>query len=200
MTHALALVLAALLATAGCQTMTGRSAGQWANDRAVTAKVKARLAVAAPRLLTRVHVDTYEGVVYLTGGLPTSGMKQRAEDLARTVTGVRQVVSNLYVADAVAASPPTERAASARDPLRAQFPGITRLETESGTPGWTRYAAYEASGRRIATVYAINDGALAAIPDLGAGGLPIDHVSLIGGAPRYVVLWHLTVDEVSRLR
>lgn len=112
------------------------------------------------------------------------------------MSGVREVVSNLRVADAVAASPPTDRAGAPRDPLRARFPGIVRLDLETGTPGWTRFVAYDRAGRRVATVYAVTDDSL---PDLAAAGAAIDHVSLVGAGPRYIVLWHITVDEVSRL-
>lgn len=197
---AVVLALTIALAGAGCRTMTGRSAGQWADDRAVTARVKARLATVGAHTLTRVHVDTYEGIVYLTGGVPSAEMKERAEALVRSVSGVREVVGNLHVPDGVAASPPTERSDSARDPLRARFPGIVRLDAESGTPGWTRYGAYDVAGRRVATVYAFTDGTTGTAGDLPASGLVVDHVSILDGASRYVVLWHVTAERANRLR
>jgi osmotically-inducible protein OsmY len=48
--------------------------------------------------LTRVDVDTNNGVVYLNGTVDSSAQKGRAEELARRVNGVAKVVNNLQVA------------------------------------------------------------------------------------------------------
>jgi osmotically-inducible protein OsmY len=45
--------------------------------------VKARLARVGAHTLPRIHGDTYEGIVYLTVGTPSAGMKERAEALVR---------------------------------------------------------------------------------------------------------------------
>ncbi len=204
MSRALVLALALALASAGCQTLTGRSAGQWVDDRAVTARVKARLAAAGASTLTRIHVDTFHGIVYLTGVVEDPELKARAEAIAEQVPSVRLVVNNLHVSQEapVAASPPAERDLE-RHPVLAHLPGIHRLDLDSGTPAWTRYAAYDAAGRRVATVYAVTDRSPQGVADLDARGLKIDHVSFYpsaGSAPSYVVLWHLDVDEAARLR
>ena len=47
--------------------------------------------------LARVHVDTTGGIVYLNGAVPSTDHKFRAEQVAREVRGVTQVVNNLQV-------------------------------------------------------------------------------------------------------
>ncbi|MEO6163323.1 MAG: hypothetical protein ABIP88_04200 [Candidatus Binatia bacterium] len=52
---------------AGCQSMTGRTAGQNVDDAALTASVKSTLVADKLSNLTRVDVDTTLGVVSLNG-------------------------------------------------------------------------------------------------------------------------------------
>lgn len=203
MRRAAAAVLVAALLGAGCQTMTGRSVGQWVDDRALTARVKARLATAAAANLIRIHVDTYEGVVYLTGGVQTAEHKQQAEELAGEVAGVRLVVNNLHVTggEAVAASPPTGERAGPAPPL-AESAGIARLDLESGTPAWTRYAGFDAAGRRVATVFLVASSELGAqgIDDLDPGA-DVERLAIYphrDGGGFYVVLWHTAPAEARR--
>ena len=215
------LALAAALATSGCGTLTGRPLETWAQDRGLTARVKARLAAVEPGTLTRIHVDTYESIVYLTGGVTSSEMKRRTETIARGVPGVEQVVNNLHLAGEgalveaasdVSASPATgtvRRASTPRDrghPLAQRFKGIASIDLETGTPGWTRYTAYDAKGRRVATIYSLTPGELtktgAANELTAAEG--IDHVSIyrqpIPGAVQYdLVLWHVSREDAARL-
>lgn len=121
-------------------------------------------------------VDTYENIVYLTGGVTSSEMKHRAETIARGVSGVEQVVNNLHLAGKgvlaaagpeVSASPVMEglkRPAAPQTgahPILQLFPGLARVELETETPGWTRYSVYDAGGRRVATVYSVSAGELA---------------------------------------
>jgi osmotically-inducible protein OsmY len=83
--------------TAGCTAMTGKSAGENANDAQITAAVKTKLAGEKPATLTKVDVDTNKGTVYLTGNVANATIKARATELARSVEGVREVVNNLMV-------------------------------------------------------------------------------------------------------
>lgn len=52
---------------AGCQALTGRPAGQFLDDKVLHARVKAHLAAASPRTLTRLNVNVYNGTIYLLG-------------------------------------------------------------------------------------------------------------------------------------
>lgn len=198
MSRALALALLLLLATAGCRSLTGRSPGQWVDDHATTARVKARLARDTASTVTRVHVDTYEGVVYLTGGVASGEAKQRAEAIVSEIPSVRLVVNNLHVTDdSPAASPRTDTAGSRPHPVQARFPAIERLDLETGTPAWTRFAAYDRAGDLVATVYAVRD-ARHAVGDLAVDGRPVHHVALVpAGTGTHVVLWHVTREAAS---
>jgi hyperosmotically inducible protein len=92
------LVLVMLMAvTAGCTSMTGKSAGQNVDDATITASVKTKLAAEKPATLTKVDVDTNKGTVYLTGNVANETIKGRATEIARQVAGVREVVNNLKI-------------------------------------------------------------------------------------------------------
>jgi hypothetical protein len=215
------LAFVVLLATSGCGALTGRPLETWAQDRRVTARVKARLAAGDAGTLTRIHVDTYESIVYLTGGVTSVETKRRTEEIARGVPGVEQVVNNIHLAGAgalasadvdIAASPPMEtapRPPAPRDgshPLVRRFRGLARVDLETGTPGWTRYAVYDGDKRRVATMYSVSAGELArngAAAELTADE-GIDHVAIYReGSPGAVlydlVLWHVSREDVARL-
>ena len=81
----------------GCTALTGETLGQNVDDTTITTTVKSRLAVDKASSLTRVGVDTVKGVVHLTGVVENPGIRDRAEDIARSVGGVRGVVNNLQV-------------------------------------------------------------------------------------------------------
>jgi osmotically-inducible protein OsmY len=92
------LVLVMLVAvTAGCSSMTGKTAGENVDDAAITASVKSKLAGEKIATLTKVDVDTNKGTVYLNGNVESTAVKTRATELARQVAGVRDVVNNLKV-------------------------------------------------------------------------------------------------------
>ena len=78
--------------------MTGRTAGRNIDDATITASVKSTLVADKASNLTRVDVDTTSGVVYLNGTVENADQKNRAEQLARRVDGVKKVVNNLQVA------------------------------------------------------------------------------------------------------
>ena len=86
-----------LSALAGCQSMTGKSAGQTVDDATITASVKSKLVADKASNLTRVDVDTNNGTVYLNGTVDDAGHKTRAEQLAWQASGVKNVVNNLQV-------------------------------------------------------------------------------------------------------
>ena len=93
------LVVLLMLGTlaAGCQTMTGKSAGENVDDAKITASVKSKLVADKAANLTRVDVDTNNVVVSHNGIVDTPHQKVRAEQLAREASGVQRVVNNLQV-------------------------------------------------------------------------------------------------------
>jgi hyperosmotically inducible protein len=90
-------VMLTVFSVAGCQAMTGRTAGQNVDDSVVTSSVKTKLAGDKVSSLTRVDVDTTNGTVSLNGVVESSEQKARAQELASQVSGVNKVVNNLQV-------------------------------------------------------------------------------------------------------
>ena len=91
------VILLALAFLYGCQTTPGQTAPPELTDSAVTSNVKAKLAEDRLGSLAQVKVDTVKNIVYLTGIVPTSEDRMRAEQVARNVDGVRKVVNNLEI-------------------------------------------------------------------------------------------------------
>ena len=90
----LVLVLASLSA---CQTMTGRSAGRYIDDKTITAEVKAKLVGDKATNFTRIGVNTTNGIVTLTGVADTFEDKARAEEIATKVDGVKHIQNEVQV-------------------------------------------------------------------------------------------------------
>lgn len=68
-----------------------RPVGQYLDDSAITAKVKAKHAEDKMVSAMRVNVETREGVVILSGEGRTENEIKRAETLAKQVDGVKSV-------------------------------------------------------------------------------------------------------------
>ena len=94
---AVAAVLAVAVLLSACQSMTGETLGENIDDAGITAAVKSKLAAEKISTVTRIDVDTNRGVVALNGTVKTVVDKTRAEELAREVKGVRDVVNNLRI-------------------------------------------------------------------------------------------------------
>jgi osmotically-inducible protein OsmY len=91
------LLLAALLfALAGCGgTPTRESTGEFFDDTALTTKVKAALLADTEVSALRVNVETFKGVVQLSGFAKTYAEAHKAEQLARDVKGVKSVRNDI---------------------------------------------------------------------------------------------------------
>lgn len=98
---ALILAFAATLGAAplaGCSsTPTSRSAGQFTDDAALTAKVKTALAKDNQVPAHDVNVTTYRGTVQLSGFVNSEDIARRAGEVARGVSGVRDVYNDVRV-------------------------------------------------------------------------------------------------------
>src|SRR5262249_49800704 len=88
------LVILVVLAS-GCTTLKGKTAGESVDDTKITSQVKAKLA--ADKVATRpgVSVSTNKGSVGRTGNVDKAEERPRAEEPARSVDGVREVVNNI---------------------------------------------------------------------------------------------------------
>ena len=91
------VALALMFVLNGCQAMTGETAGQNIDDGTLTTYVKTALAGERVNTLTRVGVETNNGIVVLTGEVETAQEKSRAGTVAGQVKGVRGVTNNLQV-------------------------------------------------------------------------------------------------------
>lgn len=74
-----------------------RSAGQAIDDGMITTKVKAKLAEADMGTAASVNVDTYNGVVLLTGFVDSAETKNLAEQYVADQAGVSKVINGIYV-------------------------------------------------------------------------------------------------------
>jgi osmotically-inducible protein OsmY len=95
----MAAVLAAFtLAIAGCAASgTHESTGQFVDDATITTKVKTAI-FNDPNLKTNeIGVETYKGVVQLSGFVSSQSDINRAAQVARTVNGVKTVKNDLHV-------------------------------------------------------------------------------------------------------
>ncbi len=120
-------------------------------------------------------------------------MKKRAEEVVESVSQVETVVNNLHVVSAApAASPAGEGGTDGAPVLLRRLGALARLELEPGSPGWTRYAGYDAGGHRVATVFAVPSTQLGSQSVVGlVPALPVEHLSIYPEGPTsYVVFWH----------
>ncbi|WP_420992452.1 MULTISPECIES: BON domain-containing protein [Cupriavidus] len=76
---------------------THETVGEGVSDTTITTKIKASLLEQKHLSSTRVHVRTREGVVRLTGSVPSATQKQTAADIASATDGVRSVENHLAV-------------------------------------------------------------------------------------------------------
>jgi hyperosmotically inducible protein len=73
-----------------------RGAGEFTDDAALTAKVKTAIATdAGAKTAAAVNVDTYRGVVQLTGFVDSEDQATRAVSAAKKVQGVRSVKNDI---------------------------------------------------------------------------------------------------------
>jgi osmotically-inducible protein OsmY len=93
---AAALTAVALSLNAGCGDKD-RSTGQAVDDTAITAKVKTAFAQDPSVKAIDVKVDTFKGTVQLSGWVNTAEEKTRAEEIAKTIAGVKTVDNKISV-------------------------------------------------------------------------------------------------------
>lgn len=97
------LMLAAAAAVAftglaGCaSTATQRSTGQYVDDTATTARVKAAIFNDATLKLSEINVETFQGTVQLSGFVNSAADIQRAVTVVQGVSGVRSVKNDMRI-------------------------------------------------------------------------------------------------------
>jgi len=84
--------------TGGCaSTATKESTGEFVDDSSITVKVKAAFVKDPVVKASEVTVETFKGVVQLSGFVNTSAEKAQAGRLAETISGVTSVKNNIVV-------------------------------------------------------------------------------------------------------
>jgi len=99
------LALVALFLVTGCvgtttntqPTASGSGPVTFIKDSVLTAKVKTALLQQRGLEGLEIHVNSYKGVVQLSGFVDTDVEKELAGQIARSVDGVVEVVNNLIV-------------------------------------------------------------------------------------------------------
>jgi len=99
----------ATLATACAATPSRESTGGYFDDSSITAKVKSNLAQDGRVSSTDVNVQTYKGVVDLSGFVDSQSQVSEAKVVAQQVAGVKSVHDNLIVKGAVAPATMAEK-------------------------------------------------------------------------------------------
>lgn len=90
--------LGAAAFTGGCAaTATKESTGEFVDDSSITVKVKAAFVKDPVVKASAVTVETFKGVVQLSGFVNTNEEKAQAGRLVETIKGVTSVKNNIVV-------------------------------------------------------------------------------------------------------
>jgi hyperosmotically inducible protein len=88
----------ALLFSLGCaSTNTRESTGQFVDDSVITNKVRATLFDEPTLKSTEIRVETYKGIVQLSGFVSSQANIDKAVDLTSRVPGVQSVKNSMLV-------------------------------------------------------------------------------------------------------
>ncbi len=95
------LILAGILAAGvGCSSMGKQeSTGEYIDDSMITSKVKAAVFNEPTLKSSEINVETYKGVVQLSGFVSSEADTKKAVEVARNVKGVTSVKNDMHVKD-----------------------------------------------------------------------------------------------------
>lgn len=92
------LILTLLFIFVGCASTSNQSsAGEYVDDSVITTKVKSLLAGDDFLKSFQISVETFKGVVQLSGFVNTQNAVDKAGQIARSVKGVQSVKNDLIV-------------------------------------------------------------------------------------------------------
>ena len=94
-----ALFLAATLATAvGCaSTSKQEGTGEYVDDSVITTKVKAAILGEPSLKVAEINVETFKGVVQLSGFVTSTALANKAVEITRQISGVKSVKNDMRV-------------------------------------------------------------------------------------------------------
>jgi hyperosmotically inducible protein len=134
--RAIALACVLLVAALGAGPGHARTIGQVIDDAALNAAVRTKLSADHLWNLVRIDVGSNEGVVTLSGTVDTAERRDRIEQIARGVEGVKRVVNNVQVRgdDATSSTEQTPPASGSVPGARVDATGtVASVEPASGT-------------------------------------------------------------------
>ena len=93
------LVLTILLMSAGgcASTATKEGTGEYVDDSVITAKVKAAIFDDSTLKVNEINVETFKGVVQLSGFVKSQADIDKAVQVARGVAGVKSVKNDMRI-------------------------------------------------------------------------------------------------------
>lgn len=95
---AASMAAAALLTTAGCAVVRDQqTVGSYVDDATLTTRVKAKFAENRTVSAMAISVETFKGVVMLSGVAKSAEERSTAEQLARSTSGVVDVKNEIIV-------------------------------------------------------------------------------------------------------
>jgi osmotically-inducible protein OsmY len=94
-TFLVALLLAVMV---GCASTTKQSStGEYIDDTVITTKVKAAILEDKTLKVTEINVETFKGVVQLSGFVSSQGDINKAANITRSIEGVKSVKNDMRV-------------------------------------------------------------------------------------------------------
>ena len=88
--------IALVAASLGCaSTPTRESSGQYIDDSVITTRVKAAILGDSSLKMFQISVETYKGVVQISGFVDSAQAVKKAGEVAAGVPGVKSVKNNL---------------------------------------------------------------------------------------------------------
>ena len=127
-------VALAIISFTGCETSSekdSRSAGRAMDDEHITEAVKKSLEQEPAYKFSGVDVKTYAGIVQLSGFVEIEGQKSRAQQLAETTDGVREVVNGINIKPQAPTSRASESSRLYASPQNPVTPADTNASNQS---------------------------------------------------------------------
>lgn len=92
-TFIFAMVLASLLGCASSPTQEGT--GEYVDDTVITAKVKSAILEEPSLKSAEINVETFKGIVQLSGFVSSAAAERKAAEVARSIKGVKSVKNDM---------------------------------------------------------------------------------------------------------
>lgn len=90
-----AMALASVLGCASTPTQEGT--GEYVDDTVITAKVKSAILGEPTLKSAEINVETFKGVVQLSGFVSSAAAENKAVEIARSIKGVKSVKDDMRV-------------------------------------------------------------------------------------------------------